>query len=62
MLHQIETERCLYNRTEIKQLRLPKKPVGFRLGESHAPAPFNPCSRAVSLALSHDILESRHRA
>lgn len=50
MLHQKETERCSYSRIETKQLRLSKNTVGFRLGESHAPAPFNPCSRAVSLA------------
>lgn len=47
---------------ELEQLRLSKITVGFRLGESHAPVPFNPSWRAVSLALSHDILRSRCRA
>lgn len=43
MLHQKETERCSYSRTEMKLLRLSKKTMGFKLGESHAPVPFNPC-------------------
>lgn len=62
MLHQKETEKCLYSRTEMKQLRLSKKTVGFGLGESHAPAPFNLCSRAVGLAPSQDSFGSRCRA
>lgn len=46
MLHQKETEKCLYSRTEMKQLRLSEKTVGLGWGN---PVPQHPLILAQEL-------------